>query len=199
MGQGKVLQEWLGDEHLLLMLDLLREDVSEKYQNRVLIENTHFATLLAAAYNEREKYMTRRSYGWIRDRGNQLANGNKAYLATIVNQNNTHWVGLIIDFEEKKVWYGDSLGNPMDATLRDIVKWWTFHHTGMHFTHANLVTSQQCDSFSCGMLAWDTIQYHLNNFSTTQMDPTQPFNERLKIFLRLIKHHNLSHQQVSDL
>lgn len=188
-------QEWLTDEHLLLMLELLEEDLSRKFQEHVFIENTHFATLLTAAYHDRERYATERSYNWIRNRGEQLANGDKTYLATVVNQDNVHWVALVIDFDKKKIQYGDSAGHPIEPAFRNVIEWWAFYHTGVHFTDVELVTSLQCDSFSCGMLAWDALRYQLSDLSTTRMDPSQPFHERLKVFLRLVKHY--SNGQVS--
>ena len=47
-------QEWLTDEHLLLMLELLEEDLSRTFQEQVFIENTHFTTLLTAAYHDQD-------------------------------------------------------------------------------------------------------------------------------------------------
>jgi hypothetical protein len=187
--------EWLTDDHLLIMLGLLMEDLSQRYHQRVFIENTHFATILTAAYHDRENYATENSYGWIRKRGNELANSSKAYLATIVNQDNIHWVPLLMDFDENKIWYGDSTGHPMESKLRDVVEWWTFYHTGLHFTHATLATSLQHDSFSCGMLAWDALQFRLGN-SVIRIDPLRQSDERLKVFHHLVKYYKTG--QVSD-
>jgi hypothetical protein len=191
-------EEWLTDSHLLVMLELLIEDIPSECHRCAFIENTHFTTLLAAAYNDQERYSTERSYGWIRDRGNQLANGSKTYLATIINQNNIHWVALLIDFDEKVIRYGDSTGHPIEQGLKTIFAWWTFYHTGVHFSCSSLVIGIQRDSYSCGMLAWDALRYQLAgpSPSVTRMDPLQPSDERLKMFLRLVKHYNT--KEVSD-
>jgi hypothetical protein len=45
-------KEWLSDDHLLIMLDLLQEDVAIEYRNHILIENMHFMNVLTAVYNE---------------------------------------------------------------------------------------------------------------------------------------------------
>ena len=42
-------KEWLSDDHLLVMLDLLQEDISTKYQNQIFVENMHFMNILTAA------------------------------------------------------------------------------------------------------------------------------------------------------
>jgi Ulp1 family protease catalytic subunit len=180
------------------MLELLIEDIPSECHRRAFIESTHFTTLLITAYNDEERYSTERCYGWIRDRGNQLANGSKTYLATIINQNNTHWVALVIDFDKKVIWYGDSTGHPMEKGLKTIIAWWTFYHTGVHFSYASLVIGIQRDSYSCGMLAWDALWYRLAgpSPSVTQMDPSQPSDERLKMFFRLVKHYD--NKEVSD-
>jgi hypothetical protein len=41
-------------------------------EEHVFIENTHFTTLLTAAYHDRERYASERSYGRIRNHGEWL-------------------------------------------------------------------------------------------------------------------------------
>ncbi len=191
-------QEWLSDNHLLVMQELLTEDISRECHRHAFIEDTHFMSLLTTAYRNQQSYATERSFAWIRDRGNQLASGHKTCLTTIVNQHNVHWVALILDFHEKKIQYGDSTGRPMEHGLQEVVEWWVFHHTGLRFAHESLVIGLQHDSYSCGMLAWDALHYRLGGPSVTRMDPSQPSNERLKVFLRLVKHHKIKQVSVSS-
>lgn len=191
-------KEWLSDDHLLVMLDLLQEDIATELQNQIFIENTHFMNILMAAYNEHTKYTSdlERSFRWVRERGQQLAAGEKTHLATIVNKNNVHWVALIIDFTHGQILYGDSVGQPIDKKITDILEWWTSYHTGSKFPVTGLDITIQCDSYSCGMFAWDALRYKLSNHSTERLHPTRASVDRLQMFLRLVRHYH-TNQSVS--
>ena len=94
--------------------------------------------------------------------------------------------------------YGDSTGQPIEQGLKTIITWWTFYHTGVQFSYTNLLIGIQRDGYSCGMLAWDALRYQLAGPSplVTRIDPSQPSDERLKMFLRLVKHYKP--KEVSD-
>ena len=190
-------KEWLSDDHLLVMLDLLREDIAGELQNQILIENTHFMNILTAAYHECTQYTSEKSFRWVRERGQQLAVGEKTHLATIVNQNNVHWVALIIDFTQGQILYGDSTGQPIDKKIANILEWWTSYHTGTKFPVTGLDITIQNDSYSCGMFAWDALRYKLSNCSTKRLHPTCASVDRLQMFLRLVKHYHTNWQSVS--
>ena len=187
-------KEWLSDDHLLVMLDLLQEDISTKYQNQIFIENTHFMNILTAAYHEHTQYTSERSFRWVRERGQQLAAGEKTHLATIVNKSNVHWVALIIDFMHGQILYGNLAGQPIDRKITDILGWWIAYHTGgSKFPVTSLDISIQRDSHSCGMFAWDALRYELSNHSTERLHPTRASVDCLQMFLRLVRHyHNQS-------
>jgi hypothetical protein len=190
-------KEWLNDDHLLVMLDLLQEDITAELQNQVFIENTHFMNILTAAYRERNEYTSERSFRWVRERGQQLAAGEKTHLATVVNKSNVHWVALIIDFTHGQILYGDSSGQPIDKEIMNILEWWTSYHTGSKFPVAGLDITLQCDSYSCGMFAWDALRYKLSNHSTKRLQPTHATVDRLQMFLRLVSHYHSTDQSVS--
>ena len=187
-------KEWLSDDHLLVMLDLLQEDITAEHQNQIFIENTHFMNKLTAAYHERTQYTSARSFRWVREHGQQLAAGQKTHLATIVNKSNVHWVALIIDFARGQILYGDSAGQPIDKEITDVLGWWTSYHTGgSKFPVAGLDITIQHDSYSCGMFAWDALRYELSNHSTERLHPAHASVDRLQMFLRLVRHyHNQS-------
>ncbi|TFK63784.1 hypothetical protein BDN72DRAFT_722976, partial [Pluteus cervinus] len=178
--------DWLGDEHELIMLDLLKDDLSNEGQQGILIENTHFTLLLMAAYNERDEYAVGKSFKWLHERGLQLAQGEKRQLATITNLNDVHWVSYVVDFSEQNIWYGDSMGNPIPHELRTVLQWWTHYHSGHHFDLLALPISIQQDNFSCGVLSWDALRYKLSLSSAQLTPPSQALDERIVTFLRLI-------------
>jgi hypothetical protein len=179
-------QEWLTDDHELLMLKVLEEDLHEVGRDDCIIENTTFSLLLGNAFNKHDNYTLDRNFVWLRRKGRELAAGQKQYLATIININDVHWAALVINFEEHEILFGDSYQNPIPSRLRSIVNWWTLYHTGQQFTHSSLAIARQRDSFSCGMLAWNALQHYLLP-STTLMDGCHPSIDHAKMFLRLTK------------
>ena len=62
--------EWLNDEHITHMLDLLRCDViREGLSQSVEVESIWFLQKLKEGYCDQEKYMSHKSYHWIRGQG----------------------------------------------------------------------------------------------------------------------------------
>jgi hypothetical protein len=181
-------REWLTDEHELLMLDVLKSDLLANNCTNHFIEDPAFTTLLEVAYKNQEDYTTSNGYQWIRTRGEELASGQKRYLATIVNQHGTHWTAVVIDFVQHEILYGDSYQNTMDSKLRSILDWWVQEHSDRLFAHHLLPITRQQDDFSCGVLAWDAICcYLLPGPCRPLMDPRHPMIERAKMFLELTK------------
>ncbi|TFK73851.1 hypothetical protein BDN72DRAFT_760833, partial [Pluteus cervinus] len=183
---------WLTDEHELVMLDLLKDDLKNEGQEHILIEDPHFTSLLTTAYHERDRYPVESTFKWIRDHGTQLAQGKKTHLATIANLNNRHWVSYILDFTEQSVWYADSMGNQIPDELRTVLLWWIGVHTGRHFIFLELPVSIQLDGYSCGILSWDALRYKLS-LSCARLTPaSEALDERVAVFLRLIKYYRVS-------
>lgn len=85
------MKEWLSDEHELLLLNLLQEDLHESNRYDTFIEDTAFILLLTGTYNDQQQYPIDKQYQWLRNRGTSLAEGHMKSLATIVNQNGNHW------------------------------------------------------------------------------------------------------------
>jgi hypothetical protein len=154
--------EWLTDDHELMMLDILKQDLATaNCADNVFIENTAFLTLLTVACRNQQEYNSSQAYEWIRTRGRELASGQKRYLATIVNQDNVHWTALLLDFKTGAILFGDSYGKSMPPDLQSVLEWWIQHHTGKQFTYKRLTITRQTDHFSCGMLAWHALHCHL--------------------------------------
>ena len=117
---------WLTDEHVAVMLDLLKEDLcKEGVIRQMLVEEPTFFQCLIAAYDDRACYTTDRSYAWLRKKGEDLAAGRTGPLVSIPNKGGVHWIALVIDFEDRIIHYGDALDNPFTGELKDVIEWWT--------------------------------------------------------------------------
>ena len=90
--------EWLSNDHEGLMLELLKIDLRNAGQYDIFVEHTAFMLLLTAACADQKNYALDRHYAWLRKRGEDLATGRKSLLATIINKNGNHWVGMVINF-----------------------------------------------------------------------------------------------------
>lgn len=184
-------QEWLSDDHELVMLSALKDDLRAAGKEDSFIENTSFMLLLGNAYKDQQKYTTERCYEWLRHRGDELAIGEKRYLSTIANQDGVHWVAIILDFDQQRILYGDPFGNRISAEHHTIINWWTEHHVGVHFTLHDLPTKRQVDNFSCGILSWDSLRLHYELVSESESLMIYcPFECRADVFLRLTDYYH---------
>jgi hypothetical protein len=181
-------QDWLSDDHELVMLSSLKDDLLTAGKEDSFIENTAFMLLLGNAYRDQQAYTTERCYEWLRHRGDELAIGEKRYLSTIANQDNVHWVAIVLDFDQRKILYGDSYEKCISAEHHTIIDWWTEHHVGMCFTIRDLPVRRQVDNFSCGILAWDSLRLHYG-LATSSMNLC-PFECRATVFLRLTEYYH---------
>jgi len=185
---GFFTTEWLSDEHESMMLDLLREDVKKEESTDVVIETVWFIGLLMRAHADQENY-GKNGYLWLVERGEDTSH-HGARLVTIANKNGNHWVALIIDFGNRAIWYGDSVGNPIPQQWAAAVDWWTSHHTNHNFHHFHMPIAFQdlhIDWFHCGVFAWNAISCFLFPSKYALLSPHQAASERLRVFLRLVK------------
>jgi hypothetical protein len=59
-------QEWLSDDHELVMLSSLKDNLLAAGKEDSFIENTAFMLLLGNAYRDQQVYTTERCYKWLR-------------------------------------------------------------------------------------------------------------------------------------
>jgi hypothetical protein len=150
--------EWLNDDHITHMLDLLRCDlIREGLSPSVEVESIWFLPQLKEGYRDQEKYASHRSYGWIRGQGQALGTGAREQLVLIGNIDGNHWIALVMDFAQGTVFYGDSLGKKISDNLREVLDWWIHLHTGRLFDYRDLPIAHQQDGYSCGILAWHAL------------------------------------------
>jgi hypothetical protein len=111
-------KEWMTDEHITQMLDLLQQDVIQAGLSKTIeIKSVWFLTMLRKGYEEQEQYMTHTSYRWLRALGQAFGTGTREQLAFIGLIGGNHWIAVVIDFKEGTVYYGDSLGEGINSSL----------------------------------------------------------------------------------
>ena len=58
--------DWLSDEHLTQLLELLKQNMWHAQRNRAInVEAIHFIPLLCNAYNDRDEYQTKKHWEWL--------------------------------------------------------------------------------------------------------------------------------------
>lgn len=85
-------QEWLSDDHELIMLSTVKGDLLVAGNKDSFIENTAFMLLLGNAFQDQLAYTTEKCYEWLHHWGDELAIEEKRYLSTIANQDGVHWL-----------------------------------------------------------------------------------------------------------
>ncbi|KAH9955393.1 hypothetical protein BGW80DRAFT_1188781, partial [Lactifluus volemus] len=187
-------REWLTDEHENQMLYLLRQEVSRgRREDGISVCDTFFMKRLIDLQQDADgpnHYATRANYAWLREKGQELATGVLDMLVTIANIGSNHWVAVVIDFKSSNILYGDSMGGTIDDDIEKALTWWIHHHTGKHFTKGYLPITRQRDGYSCGILAWAALARFLFPGTYVPVDAGLLANERLRMFLRVLDHHN---------
>ena len=178
--------DWLFGELEMGMLEILKRNLSDDEKNKIFFEDVNFTDLLAVACSNVNEYRTEQGYKWIQGRGEALASGERQYLVSIVNQDEVHWVAIILDFTRQEILYADSLEHSMQDELKEAVEWWTYYHTGLEFTHRLLPITKQQDGFSCGVLAWDAIRVFFSRGNLNLMDAKNGCDERIRVFLQFV-------------
>ncbi|KAK6968926.1 hypothetical protein R3P38DRAFT_3508514, partial [Favolaschia claudopus] len=189
-------KDWLGTDHEEQMLEPLASDLGISDRSTSCIQTTYFAQALALAYSNPTTYRTDSQFGWLRRLGIAFATGNRLRLGTILYQNENHWVALTIDCEKKVVGYGDGFGKKVSAAHRRHLDWWLNEHLGVQFKWVDIPVVKQNDMHSCGILAYFALAHWFDpeRFPLPKCTAASMAEERIKMFLRLVKHYQ---QQIS--
>ncbi|KAF8960792.1 hypothetical protein BDZ97DRAFT_1665281 [Flammula alnicola] len=182
-------KDWLTGEHANQMLELLKNDLELHEIPSMEIANTYFYEKIRDGFKQESNYTSDKSFRVYRHIGHLLATKDLDHLAFLANLSRTHWVGVVLDFREHIVWYGDSLGQEIPAEVKDVINWWTKFHSGRSFTYRKLPITIQKDFFSCCLLAWNAIAVF---FSPDREDLIPADNVafgRLQVLLRIIRKH----------
>ncbi|KIK05836.1 hypothetical protein K443DRAFT_3607 [Laccaria amethystina LaAM-08-1] len=140
---------------------------------------------------------------WLRDLGTDLGFHHHSQLVTISNINKNHWGAIIVDFNQKSIRYGDSMERPINAGVKAALNWWLYFHTGQTFTYAELLTTHQQDSHSCGILAWNALAHYFFPKRYPLLDASHMQDAQLHMLLKILgfskpELKNDNHQQWTD-
>ncbi|KAG6914641.1 hypothetical protein DXG01_016182 [Tephrocybe rancida] len=181
--------EWLTDNHESLMLEILENDAAELQQaDQIQIQSPFFIPLLKAAHANRDVYNTAKMYEWLQVQGTDMSAKEDRQLASILNCNENHWTALVVAFglEQTVIHYGDSMGHGMDLEAKVALDWWIKYHTGKPPVYKALPTTQQDDSHSCGVLAWNAITHRLFPARYPLLDASKMAEAQLRIFMLIV-------------
>ena len=166
--------QWLTDVHENQMLNMLRQELLlDPTKQDIEVQSLTFMTWIESGYNRRDKYDGSQYFSQACCLGEELSAGIWKSVLLLKNLNNEHWVALVLDFKNSCIRYGDSFDEDAPPKLMCAVEWWTYYHTGRHFTHAKLAITMQTDGFSCGLLAYNALAQMLIQRSTCWSMPQQ--------------------------
>ncbi len=97
-----------------------------------------------------------------------------------------HWVTVVVDITTEEIGYGDSFGSP-PPELVQVLHWWLTRHGFKEYKIKNLWCTQQMDSFSCGIIAMNTLQHHFFPESPL-LDPAECTTGRLTMLNDILDH-----------
>ncbi len=106
----------------------------------------------------------------------------------------SHWVSVVINFQQQQILYGDSLGNQIPDREHRALKRWIKHlvnRSTIFSTHDmitldKLPTGYQDDSASCGLFALNAIAHHYLQHPLLPSDPIMLVCYRMEIGLNII-------------
>jgi hypothetical protein len=185
-------RQWLMTIHEDQILYLLLRDLAHDPATRKLhVEGLHFWTYIEQSYSHRysDAYIESRYFAYARGVGESLSSGTRNTLLTVTNVRNNHWVAWELDFKDSCIWYGDSFRGKAPEGMMDAAEWWTYFHTGRHFTRGSLKITRQQDGYSCGLFAPNSIAHRANPERYPLIDQADVDDERLKVMLRVIACH----------
>ncbi|KAG1857084.1 hypothetical protein F4604DRAFT_1797086 [Suillus subluteus] len=144
---------WLSDTTVNMMLDIIRQPIStnlylSSHHDIVLC---YTATKIQSVYGLRDNidYPNSKDCGELPRLGSDLAGGLKDSISTLCLINGNHWVAIVVNQREKKVFYGDPGGSGAPVVLRQAVDWWLKNHFTESFAWVRLPCTHQHDSHSC--------------------------------------------------
>ena len=189
-------KEWLGGDQENQMLTILQQDLDQHDDDaeHVQIKSTYFIPSIVRAFQRKK---TARN-GALQRLGHSLASGEISKLVTITHCQDVHWAPIVVDFRAKLVWHGDSLGWPMEKSHKTALEWWLAKYSTSKFTYHSLLITQQSDSHSCGLLAWNALSHFFLPTLHALIDPSDVASARLQVFLRVCAHQQSNGMTISD-
>ena len=168
-------QEWLSDSHIDCMLTVTKrlhnvassgvipctEIVASDFPSHILSFPLLASTPIASDYLA--DYFTKAPESII-SFGTTIANAATGVrIAAVVFSPPGHWASLLIDTHAGTISWGDSMGRAMPAGFEDRLRAWLalFIPQTEFLPLQNLLCAHQTDTYSCGIIAVNTLKHHL--------------------------------------
>ena len=164
-------KKWLSDAHIHTMLAVtrhLRQDVLSGADPCIEIASPDFfshvldSPLLSTAPVPSDYSLTAPKS--VIRLGNKMKCATSGILiAAVTYSPESHWACLLIDSQARSIRWGDSVGRAMPAGGEDRLRTWLslfIPHT-QFLPLRNLFCAHQSDSYSCGVIAVNTLKHHL--------------------------------------
>ncbi|KAG7096505.1 hypothetical protein E1B28_003935 [Marasmius oreades] len=160
-------REWLTGSHVDAMLRFASNRLSKDSK----LSASHIITVssLSQALSEspdlkadRQTYL-RKVPKVVRSHGEQLEQS-PTHTLWMVSHTPGHWTTTMISHNNREIKWGDSLNRPMPRNLGQSIKSWLNQHlptTQYRLSREPLICATQNDSYSCGIIAVNTIKHHV--------------------------------------
>ena len=188
--------KWLKGDHANQMLDLLCKILQRSQKSNIKVLSTYLLSKISQGFNDKDKYSNDKTFHFYRHIGDDLAAGTSHQIVFLVNLDRNHWISVIVDFHKQEILYGDSLGHTISASTQNVLTWWTQFHSNANFTIKKLPITIQNNSFSCGLLAWNSLVAYLTGAKL--LSANEVAEGRLKVMLDIVHEHE-SQKQVSKI
>ena len=184
--------QWLSDVHQNEMLDLLQHDLAlDAAIACIEVENMAFMVFIKWGYKAQatDSYENSNYFAHAHGLSTALASGERESVLLMKNITGAHWVGIVCDFANSCIMYGDSFNDKAPADMVLTIKWWTHHHTGITFSKRCPDITQQTDSFSCRMYSHNGLSHFTHPERYPLIHPSTIANTNLRTLLAIIQCH----------
>ncbi|KAF9481696.1 hypothetical protein BDN70DRAFT_991713 [Pholiota conissans] len=181
---------WLSDNHINMMIDDLRARQLEtgSDSDKIKIANLYFGNQIGKVSDATTAVALAKTK-YFHQYEVEAKEGRLEKLYFVVHVNDGHWVAGSLDFKRKVMAFGDSFrenGKSSGAPTKfiDCLQLWIKSAFGKKFRSAGntLEHAIQTDSYSCGVIAVNTIAHAI--FNTPLWEQKKAVNSRLAWFIR---------------
>lgn len=192
-------RDWLTDEHIGLMLDILQLRISAvpELALRHSICNVFTTSIIRRVYEAdgHENYSFESRHRDLWRIGEDLAAGERDSAAMMSYIDTNHWTVLVVDAANHRVEYGNPVKKGIAQTppppppwLIDSITWWLSQHfPNKSFVWGDLPCDPQDDHFSCGIRGGHILRRYYFKDSDF-MDPHVDV-ARMNLGMEIIRRH----------
>ncbi|KAG1745466.1 uncharacterized protein EDB91DRAFT_1220390 [Suillus paluster] len=172
------------------VLDALIAAINDRVDehNDTAVETLDFSNLLFLGDTRWSKYHFDKAFTRLHYLGDSLHDGTIQRVIFPVNVANVHWAIVSVDASTRMILYGDSLGWSMPSSYVDAIRRWLKNHGFAPFGKGSLSHGEQTDSFSCAIVALNTIKYAVFRHHPLFTDDSK-YHLHMEEFLMLTKSH----------